>query len=813
METTANLKTYPVSLIKALIILMSISSGIIVLCLNSYLDRAVEKIFSEMNVQLQKNSSELIAHRIGMYLHEPQAAGTMMSLMFSARNDVTPQQIQNELQHIVSIDFNKGQPLSSISFTTANGRYTALRREAKTGAFKFVCTNDKSCVQPGQDAISRPWFIRARESKRSFWSENKSRTSRHHGMSLTWRQPVWNNEGRFLGVISADIDPSEMSRWLNALAAGSSRRLMLLNERGQLVASSTYVSRQQLESIRTALPKQRHTQPAVHPVVDHFLMLSRTLEDDNSDLNWRLVMLTPENQWAGSIKHYHLRNLIGLFVVVMLALLTISLLLLKFSHPLRSIIDRVHLLGTPLWAAAARGTQFPEVAGLARALDSKSALIIEMLSARQKQIEYDAETGLLTFTGLSNHVELYNGRNMLALIHLSNYSPLCNLLGNDYGQALIQHLLSSLSQTLPSGTILCRERTDKILAVFPEVETPEQANDLQRRLERLFMPRQATEVGSHELRLASNAGIVEERLTADRLRHVVLNAGIALHHARRQGNGVVTRFVQEMHEIGLRNVQLHEQLHHALERNEFHLVMQPIVSLSSQSQCVEGECLVRWQSPVLGLVSPERFIAMAEQTGLIIPLGNWIINTACRELAEFIARGAPVNFKLHINISPLQLLQDNFAASLLNLLRQHKLQGSNICIEITEGVLLNNAASAIPQLNILRQAGVTVSLDDFGSGYSSLAYLHSLPFDQLKIDRQFVSDLLKDSRSESVIASVLSLARSFKVPLVVEGIENQETGEKLRNMGCGLAQGYYYGRPQRFDVWEVQHGFFNLPPV
>ena len=197
---------------------------------------------------------------------------------------------------------------------------------------------------------------------------------------------------------------------------------------------------------------------------------------------------------------------------------------------------------------------------------------------------------------------------------------------------------------------------------------------------------------------------------------------------------------------------------------------------------------------------------------MIVPLGKWIIETACRELAAFITRGAPRDFKLHVNISAIQLQQPDFAQHLLESIHANDLMNSNICLEITESVLLHDTWRIVEILAYLRRLGVCVAIDDFGSGYSSLSYLHSLPFDCLKIDRGFVSNVLNDKKSEAVIASVLMLARSFSVPLVAEGVETREMAEKLQEMGCDLAQGYHYSRPNTFDSFDVTNGLFIVEP-
>ncbi|MRS15515.1 EAL domain-containing protein [Enterobacteriaceae bacterium RIT691] len=428
----------------------------------------------------------------------------------------------------------------------------------------------------------------------------------------------------------------------------------------------------------------------------------------------------------------------------------------------------------------------------------------------QQVPERDPDTGLLTLTGLRNHPETFKDRSIMMLIHLSNHSSLTNLLGPEYGKSLMDYLISRISMTFPEDIILCRERVDKLVVILPPVRTLEQLGLWEHKASTLFTLQEVSFIEQHELRIEGNAGLVQSPLTPDTFDTALRNSGVALHHARKQGNAKVTVFTPDMHAAGLHHIQLHEQLNFALEREEFRLVMQPIVGLEKDSECREGECLIRWNSKVLGNVPPDEFIPIAEETGLIIPLGEWIINSACRELAKLIARGASEDFKLHINISPLQLQANEFAEGVIESLKQHGLHGQNLCIEITEGVLIGSGTNTCRHLKALREVGVTIALDDFGSGYSSLSYLHTLPFDQLKIDRQFVSGVLADSRSESVIDSVLNLSQSFGVPMVAEGIEDQETGDKLRAMGCLLAQGYHYGRPKPFNEWPVHNGQITL---
>lgn len=400
--------------------------------------------------------------------------------------------------------------------------------------------------------------------------------------------------------------------------------------------------------------------------------------------------------------------------------------------------------------------------------------------------------------------ECFTGR-CLVQIHLRHFTAVRNLLGPEPAQALLSRQITALRLGLPDDTLLCRYAQDILLAIFPGTSPVRSAGQCLDTLRDIFHTFSASDYEQTWPPFTCTAGIAEESLTKARFPLVVLNAGIALQQAQQSGRTAMV-FTPEMHERGLKSIAIYHHLESALKHDEFHLVMQPIVRPGNPSPYLEGECLIRWQSPELGDVPPDRFITLAEQTGLIRPLGRWIVETACRELADAIRQGAPDNFKLHVNVSPLQLQSPAFAGHLLSCLRRHHLKGPNLCVEITETAIMENAEEAIRHLTILRESGVSISLDDFGTGYSCLSWLHRLPFDQIKIDRSFVRDMLTDTRSGAVVSAILSLARGFNVSVVAEGVEDEKTATALKNMGCELAQGYYFGRPQRFSAGEGTKG-------
>lgn len=388
-------------------------------------------------------------------------------------------------------------------------------------------------------------------------------------------------------------------------------------------------------------------------------------------------------------------------------------------------------------------------------------------------------------------------------------NTIINSLGAEYGNTFINEFIRRLQTLLPTDTLLARDKDDKIIIVFPGMN---QQKDYQRYrdiLSSLFISEELEHYPSDKKYVyTGNVGMVFSEITAQNVTQVLQEAWITLKQAQKQGNGVVTLFSSEMRDHELFNIRLHEHLSDAIHRQEFHLVLQPIIDQGDEEHCREGECLIRWHSEVLGDVPPDRFIPLAEETGLIIPLGKWIIEEACRELAAMIARGAPKDFVIYINVSAIQILQQDFAWHLMDSIRRNGLSNANVCIEITERVLANNVERIGKMLSYLRRHGISVSLDDFGANFSSLSYLHTLPFDSIKIDQQFISDYLDDEKATSVINSLIVLARGFKVPLIAEGIEDEGVKQQLQKLGCQKAQGYYFHHPAAFSSFRCETGAF-----
>jgi EAL domain-containing protein (putative c-di-GMP-specific phosphodiesterase class I) len=276
---------------------------------------------------------------------------------------------------------------------------------------------------------------------------------------------------------------------------------------------------------------------------------------------------------------------------------------------------------------------------------------------------------------------------------------------------------------------------------------------------------------------------------------MIRNADAAMYRAKERGRARYELFDDEMRRRSISWLETESELRRALEGGELHNVYQPIVSPRS-GEIVGFEALVRWHHPERGVVAPIDFIPVAEQSGLIVPLGNAVLERACAEATRWNAeRGEREPLRMAVNFSPRQLSHPRAVETVVETLERTGLTPDLLCVEITESALVDDAASTLSTLNSLKELGVRLALDDFGTGYSSLTYVRRFPIDTLKIDRSFIDGIVGSTEDEAIVTAVLSMGRALGVHVVAEGVETEEQAARLRTLGCKLAQGYLFSRP------------------
>jgi diguanylate cyclase (GGDEF)-like protein/PAS domain S-box-containing protein len=374
-------------------------------------------------------------------------------------------------------------------------------------------------------------------------------------------------------------------------------------------------------------------------------------------------------------------------------------------------------------------------------------------------------------------------------LDLDQFKVINDSLGHETGDALLQLVAPRLAAELRSADTLARLGGDEFVVLCDDVEDPAGPLRLARRLVAVF--EQPFELDGDELYVGASAGVALAGPGAT-TRSLLRDADAAMYQAKALGRGRCELFDDELRQQVLGRLRIETSLRNALPAGELRLVFQPIVDLYT-GETVETEALLRWHSAEHGFVSPADFIPIAEDTGLIVPIGAWVLAEACRSAAAWRAAGSTAG--VSVNLSPRQLAQPDLVAHVERVLAETRLAPASLTLEITESTLLGGGDRPLQALSDLKDLGIRLALDDFGTGYSSLAYLTRLPLDELKLDRAFIARLEPGSQETEVTAAIMEMAGAMHLQVVAEGVETPEHLEMLQALGCPLGQGFYFSRP------------------
>jgi EAL domain-containing protein (putative c-di-GMP-specific phosphodiesterase class I) len=305
------------------------------------------------------------------------------------------------------------------------------------------------------------------------------------------------------------------------------------------------------------------------------------------------------------------------------------------------------------------------------------------------------------------------------------------------------------------------------------------------------------EAGGVELFITPSIGIAVFPQDGGDAQTLLQNADLAMHHAKAGGRNTFEFYESKQNTLSRERLTLENHLHRAIARNELVLYYQPKVCVKT-GQLVGAEALLRWFHPELGLIPPDRFIPIAEESGLIVPIGEWVMDTACAQLAKWRAEGQP-HIKLAVNVSRHEMAHGGLFESIRRALARHGVPAQQIVIELTESVLMDRVDLIVAQLHAMRAIGLEVSIDDFGTGYSSMAYLKRFPIDELKIDRSFIKGTPDDKTDVAIVRALIVLAQSLAMRVVAEGVETPFQHALLRQLGCDVYQGYMCSPPVNAD--------------
>lgn len=436
---------------------------------------------------------------------------------------------------------------------------------------------------------------------------------------------------------------------------------------------------------------------------------------------------------------------------------------------------------------------------------------IDLSSLKQSEAElarlahFDSLTGLPNRAMVQMRLEhaIYRGQRhdfgvAVLLLGIDRFKNVNESFGHPVGDELLVALSRRFATRLRAGDTLARFGGDEFLVALEclneAAEAARVAESLLRLLDAPFVLS-----GGQELFVGVSVGISHFPEDSDNVTMLVQHADTALHQAKAKGRGNYCFFTAELTRSAQLRVELETRLRWAIERQEFELYYQPKVDLASE-RIVGCEALIRWNDGARGVVGPIEFIPLAEETGLIVAIGEWALAAACEQLAAWHDAGH-TDLSVAVNLSARQIWQSSLPTRVGEIIKRTGANPACLELELTESMIMGQEETLAARLHELKALGVTLALDDFGTGYSSLAYLKRFPIDALKVDRSFVRDIPNDSNSKEIASAIVAMAHSLRLKVVAEGIETREQVGFFRDHGCELAQGYHYGHPMPAEAF------------
>lgn len=397
-----------------------------------------------------------------------------------------------------------------------------------------------------------------------------------------------------------------------------------------------------------------------------------------------------------------------------------------------------------------------------------------------------------------------NQSGALLFIDLDNFKDLNDSLGHDIGDLLLQQVAHRIESCLREDDTVARMGGDEFVVLLENLsEHPlnaaAQAKTIVEKI--LSTLNEPYQLSTHECLSTPSIGVTLFNGHQQAKGELLKQADLAMYQAKKSGRNTVRFFDQKMQEDINDRVSLGNELHKAIENREFHLHYQ--IQVDSSHRPLGAEALIRWMHPENGMISPAQFIPLAEETGLILPVGKWVLETACAQLNIWQQDALTNDLTLSVNVSAKQFRHADFVAQVQAAVQHHAVKPKLLKLELTESLMLENIEDTIATMNALSAIGVVLSLDDFGTGYSSLQYLKRLPLAQLKIDQSFVRDITTDKNDEAIVRTIVAMAHSLNLDVIAEGVETEEQRQLLLNNGCTNYQGYLFSKPLPIEQFEA----------
>lgn len=805
---------------------------------NSY-----ERMQSKISAKLLNSYSENIKVNLDLFLEQPfnttlAIADNIQRNQLYQATDLT--EIEDYLHSAISDIYYQQKQINTISFGSEGKDYVGFRKHENQDVslmlqdkrtdheleFYHGASSDDIVDYSisNYDPTIRPWYAPFAKAKKAGWAKIYSNVDEKNTFTISSIAPVINND-ELLGIVATDINLRHLSNFIepenrhfkgityitdnqSKLVANSLKAVLTDDDNNRLqakesnnaliAANGLYIANTQLQN--------KHAPASFEFNHNGIRYFSRITTYNNNNLQWFIIVTLPEDVLLDGLPSQQRVGLIAALILAFFGLLMGLYLLRIITQPIMDIAEISQQLDHNNWDVTIKeDIKLLETTQLISAFKSMSSRLENSFTTLRQQLLFDSLTGLLSRDGfieqLNHPTSQQHG--ILVLLGLRSFRHTNNSLGQHKSDQLLVAIAARLKQSLTDNVVISRIDKDTFAIFTPDFKDLEHSNDFAETLLAYF--NRPFLINGTEVLVSTNAGIMSGAFDDIDIEAWLRNSSLALTHAFKQEQVQSCHYQDYMITASQEQTRLTAELQRAITNHEFQVYYQPIIDLKTD-QVSGAEALVRWHSPTRGLVSPLDFIPLAESTGMIIDIGQQVLTQACSDTKQQIDKGLwPNAFSLHVNLSVRELLHPNYVTTVKQILATTQLPATNLTLEVTESRLVSQPALTNKTLEQLRDLGIHIAIDDFGTGYSSLAYLTQLPFDALKVDRSFVAQMLESKSHTAIIAAIVTITNVFNAEIVAEGVETAEQAQRLKQLGCRYAQGFYYSRPKPLAEWATEN--------
>jgi len=676
------------------------------------------------------------------------------------------------------------------------------------------------------------WYYDAVKAKKGVWSnpyfdqlDEKTAVE-----MISYSEPVYI-DGVLVGVVGIDINYKKYVGTINDIVVDSKGYAFLLNDKFDYIVHNKFTSKDNLLKVEGGKYRKVADEIRKHDsgyIECEYNGEKKILGYAQLTNDWIIVTSIPSKVFFNDIRD----GILYAFIAIILGLLVSSRVAIAISRR----ISRPVVLATHFAEELAKGnleeklsiTSGDETETLGNSLNKAAENInnlIEELKATEEELIYQVDelvkseetisvlaynnpiTGVKNRNYMVKHIpdilgklKTNNQQGALICLDIDNFKMINDTLGHSIGDEFLRKVSTLLQGILNTDHLLCHFGGDEFVCFLPNVENIDEVKVFAEKIFDIFG--QAIIANGHEILYTTvSMGISLFPEDGKNFEALFKNADTALNNAKNRGKNTYVIFDKVMNLKVVEKLQLENNLTLAIDNNEFEVYYQPKVDAVTE-KVVSMEALVRWTSPILGMVSPAKFIPVAEETGHILSIGEFVLREACRQNKLWHEKGFD-NLKVAVNLSAKQLKQKDIVSTISGILEETGLEPQWLEIEITESILMHNFGHTIKILEELKTIGINIYLDDFGTGYSSLNYLRRLPINSIKIDKSFIDGLTIDAKDSFIASSLINLAHGINLSVVAEGVEDLQQLDLLKNYGCDEIQGYYFSKPLNAEDFEV----------